>query len=378
MPDTGKRDYYEVLGVGRDADDGELKSAYRRLALKFHPDKNPGDDTAEERFKEAAEAYEVLSNADKRGRYDRFGHEGMGDQVGFSDVSDIFGAFSDFFGQIFGGQGGGGVRRGASLRAEILVPFDEMAEGASKTLSLRRRVACDDCDSTGSADRKPPLSCSACGGQGFIVSSEGFFAMRRACPRCRGEGTTIENPCRGCRGEGLVMGRREIDLKIPAGVYDGITLRVPGEGEPAPNGGAPGDLNVRVRVQEHDVFIRSPEDPADLFLQVPVPMATAVLGGEVEIPSLEGSLTLDVEAGTAPGDTIRVRGGGLQRFQRSGRGHLYVRVLYDVPKRPTRKLKRAYEALRDVEHGEPGPSRRSFEDGLKAHMRHIEKRKKKK
>ncbi|MDJ0521524.1 MAG: molecular chaperone DnaJ [Planctomycetota bacterium] len=379
MPDTGKRDYYEVLGVARDADDKQLKTAYRRLALKYHPDKNEGDEKAEELFKEASEAYEVLSNPDKRARYDRFGHEGLGEQVGFSDVSDIFGAFSDLFGAFFGGaQHQRGMRRGASLRAEIVVPFEEMAEGAHKTLSLRRRVSCEDCKGYGSSDGKPPVSCGACGGQGYIISSEGFFSMRRACPRCRGEGEVIQNACRGCGGEGLVMGRRDIELSIPAGVHDGIVLRAPGEGEPAPRGGVPGDLNVRVRVEDHDVFLRSPEDPADLFLQVPVPIATALLGGEVEIPSLEGSITLDVAAGTSPGDTLRVRGGGLPRFQGHGRGHLYVRILYDVPKKPSRKLKRVLEDLRSTEDGEPGPARRRFRDTLKDHLRSIEKRKKKK
>jgi len=379
VPDTGKRDYYEVLGVARDVSAGDLKRSYRRLALKYHPDKNPGDESAEEAFKEASEAYEVLSDDDKRARYDRYGHEGLRGQVGFTDVSDIFGAFSDFFGQMFGGQAQGrGVRGGASLRAQVVVPFDEMAAGAKKVLSLRRRVACESCSSTGSADGKPPVACESCGGQGFVVSSEGFFAMHRACPRCGGAGEVIRNPCRGCRGEGLVMGRREIELTIPAGVYDGITLRIPGEGEPAPHGGVPGDLNVRVRVEEHPVFLRSPDDPSDLFLQVPIPISTAVLGGEVEIPSLDGSTTLEVEAGTAPGDTIRVRGGGLPRFQRSGRGHLYVRVLYDVPKRPSRKLRRAVETLRDVEQGEPGPARRSFEDDLKNHLRRTARREKKK
>lgn len=379
MPDTGKRDYYEVLGVARDARDKQLKIAYRRLALKFHPDKNPGDASAEEQFKEASEAYEVLSNPDKRARYDRFGHEGLGDQVGFGDVSDIFGAFSDLFGSFFGGQQRqAGVRRGASLRAEIVVPFEEMAEGAQKTLSLRRRVNCEDCKGYGSSDGKPAVSCGGCGGQGYIISSEGFFSMRRACPRCQGAGEVIQNPCRTCRGEGLVMGRRDIELTIPQGVHDGIVLRAPGEGEPAPRGGVPGDLNVRVRVQEHDVFLRSPEDPADLFMQVPVPIGTALLGGEIEIPSLEGSVTLDIAAGTAPGDTVRVRGGGLPRFQAGGRGHLYVRILYDVPAKPSRKLKRVLEDLRSTEKGEPGPAGRRFHDTLKDHLRHIDKRKKKK
>lgn len=377
MPDTGKRDYYEILGVGRSADAREIKSAYRRLALKYHPDKNPGDERAEELFKEASEAYEVLSDQAKRDRYDRYGHEGLDGQVGFQNVSDIFGAFSDLFGAFFGGAvGRHGPRRGASLRAEVDVSFEEMAAGARKILGLRRRVACDDCGGSGSEDGRPPVTCGACGGHGAITTSQGFFSMRRVCPRCQGEGQTLDRPCRSCGGSGLVMGRREIELHIPAGVLDGLVLRVPGEGEPAPHGGPPGDLNVRVRVREHPIFVRSPEDPADVFLEVAVPISTALLGGEVAVPSLEGSVTLDVAAGTAPGDTLRVRGGGLPRLQGRGRGHLYVRVAYDVPKRPTRKLRKALEALREAEANEPGPARRAFEEALKAHLKAIGKRKK--
>ena len=377
MPDTGKRDYYEVLGVHRTAQAQEIKAAYRRLAIKYHPDKNPGDDRAEELFKEASEAYEVLSDEDKRSRYDRYGHQGLDGQVGFQDASDVFGAFSDLFGAFFGGSGrAAGPRRGASLRAELVVPFEEMAEGTRKTLSLRKRVACEDCSGSGSADGKPPMTCAACGGHGVVTTSQGFFSMRRHCPRCGGEGQTVPDPCRSCRGEGLVQGRRDIELTIPPGVFDGVVMRVGGEGEPAPRGGVPGDLNVRVRVEEHPLFVRSPEDPADLYLEVPVPISTALLGGQVEIPSLDGAYTLDVEAGTEPGDTIRVRGGGLARFQGQGRGHLYVRVRYDVPKRPTRKLKRVLEDLTEAEASEPGPARRTFGDALKAHLKHIEKRKK--
>jgi len=350
-----------------------IKTAYRRLALKFHPDKNLGDEAAAELFKEASEAYQVLSDSTKRALYDQHGHAGLDGGIGFTNVSDIFGAFSDLFGAFFGGSADGGMRRGSSLRAEILVPFDELVEGAHKSLSVRRRVSCETCTGSGSADGKPPVRCGACGGQGFVVSSEGFFSMRRGCPRCRGEGSTVENPCRSCQGEGLVMGRREIELTIPPGVFDGVTMRVPGEGEPAPRGGVPGDLNVRVRVEEHPVFLRSPDDPADLFIQVPVPISTALLGGEVEIPSLEGSISLDVAAGTQPGQTVRVRGGGLPRFQGHGRGHLYVHVLYDVPRRPGRKLKKAIESLREPETGEPGPARRKFNDLLKQHLRRRDK-----
>ncbi len=378
MPDTGKRDYYEVLTVSRSADGKEIKTAYRRLALKYHPDKNPGDAKAEELFKEASEAYDVLSNEEKRARYDRHGHAGLDGNVGFNNVSDIFGAFSDLFGSFFGGAGGrGGPRRGATLRADLAVPFEEMAEGASKTLTIRRHVPCEPCDGSGSADGKPPVTCGTCGGHGQVLTSSGFFSVQRPCPKCGGAGESVANPCSRCGGDGLAVGTRDIELTIPEGIYDGVTMRVPGEGEPAPRGGVPGDLNVRIRVQEHAVFVRSPEDPADIYLQVPLPITTALMGGQLEIPSLEGSVTLDVDAGTEPGDTIRVRGGGLPRFQGRGRGHLYVRVQYDVPKRPSRKMKKILEDLRGVEEGETGPARRKFEDRLKAHLKAIEKRKKK-
>ncbi|MDA1194259.1 MAG: molecular chaperone DnaJ [Planctomycetota bacterium] len=378
MPDTGKRDYYEILGIGRAADATEIKAAYRRLALKHHPDKNPGDAEAEELFKEASEAYDVLSDADKRARYDRHGHAGVDGQVGFQDVSDIFGAFSDLFGSFFGGSGARqGQRRGATLRAEVVVPFDTMAEGGQRTLAIRRHVVCETCTGSGSATGKAPVACGTCGGHGQVVTASGFFSVQRPCPRCAGQGQVVSDPCKSCGGDGRTIGKREVELEIPQGIVDGVTLRVPGEGEPAPRGGIPGDLHVRIRVEAHPVFLRSPEDPADLYIQVPVPMSTALLGGQVEIPSLDGTVTLDVAAGTEPGDTIRVRGGGLPQFQGRGRGHLYVRVAYDVPKRPGRKLRAALDELRTAEQGEAGPARRRFEDQTKAHLRALEKRKKK-
>jgi molecular chaperone DnaJ len=376
VPNVEKRDYYEVLQVERRADAGTIKTAYRRLALKYHPDKNEGDEGAAEMFKEASEAYQVLSDPQKRQLYDRHGHAGLGGNVGFADMGDILGNLGDLFGAFFGGQSAGGARRGATLRVQLDIDFEEMALGAKKTLTFRRRVPCEDCGGSGATDGKPPVRCDDCRGQGSVITNEGFFSVRRACPRCEGEGSLVQNPCRGCRGEGLVNGRREVEVDIPAGVYDGVTIRVPGEGEPAPRGGVPGDLNVRIRVEEHAVFQRSPNDPADLFLPVPVPITTALLGGSVEIPSLEGTMTLDVPAGTEPGDTLTVRGGGVPRLQSRGRGHLYAHILYDIPRRPSRKLKRALEALRDVEEGEPGPQRKKFSDALKDHERYREKMRK--
>lgn len=373
-----KRDYYEVLGVSRDAGADEVKSAYRKLALKFHPDKNPGDKSAEERFKEAAEAYEVLSDPDKRQAYDRLGHAGVGGGAGFQDVGDVFGAFgdifgNDFLGSLFGG-GSGSVRRGPprgrSLRAEIEISFAEMAAGVSKTISLKRNETCKTCRGSGSKDGRPPVSCGTCRGQGRVAVNQGFFSISRPCPRCGGEGLSVEHPCGTCGGAGLSPGRREIALKIPAGVPDGVILRISGEGEPGPRGGPPGDLNCVIRVEAHPLFQRMEEDPADLLVEVPVPLATAVLGGRLEIPSLSGATTsLTLEAGTEPGQVLRVRGGGLPRFQGSGTGSLYVRVRYDVPKSPGKALRKALEALRETEAQEIGPARRRFEDEVKRHER---------
>ncbi len=367
MASVGKRDYYEVLGVARDAAVGEIKASYRRLALKFHPDKNPGDSVAEANFKEAAEAYEVLSDPDKRERYDRYGHEGLAGQVGFQNVHDIFGAFSDLFGAFFGGRRESGPPRGASLRVEASVSFDLAARGGTQPLTLRRRVLCDSCAGTGSSDRKPPVSCGTCAGHGAVQTNQGFFSVRRACPRCNGQGQVIARPCSSCRGEGLAPGRRELELNIPAGVHDGVVLRVSGEGEPAPGGGEPGDLNVRLRVEAHPLFQRVLEDPADLLIEVPVPISTALLGGVIRVPGLDDVLDVDVESGSEPGAVIRVRGGGLPRLSAGGRGNLYVRVLYDVPRKPGKQLRKALEVLKEAEERESGPARRKYSDALKAH-----------
>jgi molecular chaperone DnaJ len=372
-----KRDYYEVLGVGRDAGAEEVKAAYRKLALKFHPDKNPGDKAAEEKFKEAAEAYEVLSEADKRAAYDRHGHAGVGSNVGFQDAGDIFGAFSDIFGSdlfgsLFGGGGGGrrGPPRGRSLRVEIRVTFDEMAHGTTKTISLKRNETCTACKGSGAKDGRPPVTCAACRGQGRVAVNQGFFSISRPCPKCGGEGQVVEHPCPTCKGAGLTPGRREISLRIPAGVPDGVILRVANEGEPGPRGGPPGDLNCLIRVEDHPLFKRSPDEPADVEIDVPVAISLAVLGGKLDIPSLSGSTaSVTVEAGTEPGQVLRLRGGGLPRFQGGGTGNLFARIVYDVPKAPGKNLRKAFEALREVEASELGPARRRFEDEVRRQQR---------
>jgi molecular chaperone DnaJ len=379
-----KRDYYEVLGVAKDASPEDVKAAYRRLALKYHPDKNPGDKQAEEKFKEAAEAYEVLSDADKRAAYDRHGPEGVRGGVGFHSVEDVFGAFRD----IFGGAGGdlfetffgGGGRRatagpaaGASLRCAISITFEEMAEGAEKTVTIKRRETCATCRGTGARDGRAPVPCRTCGGRGFVASTQGFFSVRRECPQCGGAGSTIESPCPDCRGEGLVAARRDVRIRIPAGLEDGSILRVRGEGEPGPRGGPRGDLHCEIHVGEHPLFRR---EGADLHVEAPVPLSTTALGGEVDVPTLAGSSTIRVPGGTAPGQLIRIRGEGLPRPERSGRGDLYVRVALDVPAHPGRKLREALEALQGAERDEIGPARREYGDRLKEHRKSVERRKK--
>lgn len=382
MPNTEKRDYYEVLGVPRDASEKDIKTAYRRLALKFHPDKNEGDAEAEERFKEASEAYDVLSNEQKRANYDRFGHQGVAGQAGFTSVQDIFGAFGDIFGgDLFdaffgGGSRRGGPRRGSDVAIEHIIDFEEMAEGVDTEVRFRRPVHCGTCSGTGSSDGRPPVTCSTCAGHGYVRTTQGFFSVQRPCPRCGGAGTLVEKPCKDCDGAGKQMGSREIEIRVPAGIHDGLVMRVRGEGEPAPPGGEPGDLKVHVRVREHGLLHRAAQDPADLVVEAPVPIATALLGGEIEVPSLEGTRTIKVAGGTPPGEILRVRGEGLPHFQGRGRGDLFVRVLYDVPKNPSRKLKKALEGVKEVETGEPGPLRRRYQDQIKQHVQGRDQRKK--
>ncbi|MFV1958871.1 MAG: molecular chaperone DnaJ [Planctomycetota bacterium] len=381
MTTVTKRDYYEILGVPRDAGDAEIKSAYRRLAVKLHPDKNPGDPTAEERFKEAAEAYEVLGNGELRARYDRFGHEGVDGQAGFHDIHDIFSAFgelfgSDIFGSMFGGRAQvrrAGPVRGESIEVQVHVSFEEMARGTTRTIRLKRDERCPTCRGSGSRDARPQVRCGRCQGTGYEVSTQGYFAVRRPCPQCRGEGLVVEDPCPDCRSTGRVPAKREVTVHIPGGIEDGMVISVRGEGAAGPRGGPPGDLHCVVRVREHPFFERSPRDPADLFVHVPVPVSTALLGGKIDVPTLDGEETLSLGAGTEPGATLRIRGAGLPRIdRRSGRGNLYVQIAYDVSKRPGRKLRRVLEALADAEAREIGPARRKFEDLQKAHRRRLE------
>ena len=377
-----KRDYYEVLGVEKTAAADAIKSAYRRLALKFHPDKNPGDKAAEDKFKEAAEAYEVLSDADKRAAYDRHGHAAVGGGgTHFRNAEDIFGAFRDIFdGDLFSsffGGGGGGRRsdRGADVGARAELTFQEMADGVTKTVSVRRRDACGTCRGTGSRDGKAPVACRTCGGRGVVRRSLGFVAVQQECPTCGGAGTTVSSPCGDCGGEGLKAARVDVAVPIPAGIEDRMAVRVPGQGEASSRGGARGDLIVEVTVGEHPLFHR---DGPNLVVEVPAPISTAALGGELEVPSLSGVIGVKVPPGTAPGRRLRVRGEGLPRLDRGGRGDLDVIIVLDLPESPSRRVREALEALRAAEKDDVGPTRKRYGDLLRDHRREAEKKKAKK
>ena len=330
-----KRDYYEVLGVSKSASADEIKKAYRRLAMKHHPDRNKDDDASEGKFKEVKEAYEVLRDSDKRAAYDRFGHDGlrgagMGGPGGFSaeGFSDIFG---DVFGDIFGGggrRGGPQVFRGADLGYELRLDLERAVSGDTVTIDVPSQVACDVCDGSGAKKGTTPVQCSTCGGAGQVRMQQGFFSIQQTCPACKGAGTMISDPCENCHGRGRVRKTRTLSVKVPAGVDDGDRIRLSGEGEAGRNGGPPGDLYVEIRVNPHKIFAR---DGADLSCEVPISFSTAALGGEVELPTLEGNVSLKVPAGTQSGKVFRLRGKGVTTVRDPRQGDLFARVAVETP-----------------------------------------------
>jgi molecular chaperone DnaJ len=328
-----KRDYYEVLGVPRDADSAELKRVYRKLAVQFHPDRNPGDKEAEAKFKEAAEAYQVLSDAEKRALYDRFGHEGpqRGGYGGFRDVGDVFSAFSDIFGDIFGG-GGRGPMPGGDIEARLELTLLEAASGVNKEVRFHRHATCQDCGGSGAARGSGAETCPQCRGRGQVVHSQGFLMITTTCSRCGGEGRVIRNPCRTCEGQGLVLVEDRLQVTIPAGVEDGATLRVGGRGEASPGGGRAGNLYVGIRVLGDERFER---DGADLHTEVDISFPQAALGARVKVPTLTAEEEFEIERGTQPGDTVVLRGRGLPRLRERGQGDLVVHLRVVVPKKLT-------------------------------------------
>ncbi|MBT8066109.1 MAG: molecular chaperone DnaJ [Gammaproteobacteria bacterium] len=329
-----KRDYYEVLGVSKSASADEIKKAYRRLAMKHHPDRNKDDDGSEARFKEAKEAYEVLKDADKRSTYDRFGHEGLqgaaGGAGGFGaeGFGDIFG---DVFGDIFGGgrRGGGPqVFRGADLGYELKLELEKAVAGDNVTIDVPTQVSCETCSGSGAKKGSEPVQCSTCGGVGQVRMQQGFFSIQQTCPACKGAGTTIADPCVDCHGRGRVRKTRTLAVKVPAGVDDGDRIRLSGEGEAGRNGGPPGDLYVEIRVNPHKLFER---DGANLSCEVPVSIAAATLGGEVELPTLDGNVALKIPSGTQSGKVFRLRGKGVRTVRDPRVGDLFAQVAVETP-----------------------------------------------
>jgi molecular chaperone DnaJ len=331
-----KRDYYEVLGVQRDAGVAAVKSAYRKLAVKYHPDKNPGDREAEERFKEAAEAYAVLSDPDQRSRYDRFGHQGLGGAAGagFRGFdAEVFADFSDILGDLFGFGRQQRTRRsgpvpGADLRYDLSLRFEEAAFGAEQTLRIPRLEACDHCAGTGSAGRSAPETCSGCAGHGQVRFTQGFFTVARTCPRCGGAGTLLRDPCSHCAGRGRVEKERSLQVKIPGGVDEGARLRLAGEGEHGMRGGPAGDLYVVIHIAEHEVFQRQ---GSEVLSELVISWPKAVLGGEVEVETIHGPAPLKVPPGTRQGDVLPLRGKGIPKLN-GGIGDHHVSIAVDVPR----------------------------------------------
>lgn len=349
-----KRDYYEVLGVAKDAPEADIKKAYRRLAMKHHPDRNPGDSQAEAAFKEAKEAYETLTDADKRRIYDQLGHAGLEAGAGGRggpgfNPGDAFGdIFGDVFGDIFGGGGRRGrstVFRGADLRYELTLTLEQAVFGDSVNLSVPTLVTCETCSGSGAKPGTKPVTCRTCEGAGQVRMAQGFFSIQQTCPTCRGTGQQIENPCTSCQGRGRVQRTRTLAVKVPAGVDNGDRIRLSGEGEAGQNGGPPGDLYVEIRLKPHEIFER---DGADLSCAIPVSFATAALGGSVQVPTLAGEVALKIPAETQSGKVFRLRGKGVRPVRASGAGDLYCRVEVETPVNLTAEQKRLLEQFNEA------------------------------
>jgi molecular chaperone DnaJ len=351
---VSKRDYYAVLGVEKTANEADLKSAYRKLAMKYHPDRNPADKAAEEKFKEAAEAYAVLCDPEKRSLYDRFGHQGVSSAAGagagfdpsvfseFGDFADILGnmfGFGDLFG---GGRRRGGPQRGSDLRYDLEISFDEAAKGSETTIQIPRQESCEACSGSGAAPGTTASVCSMCRGQGQVRRQQGFFTVAATCPQCRGIGRVITKPCQSCHGAGRVSRERKITVKIPPGIATGQQLRLQGEGESGTAGGPSGHLYVVVHVQEHEFFRR---DGVSLFCEVPVNFTTLALGGEIQVPTLDGPETVKVGEGTQTGTTLRLRGKGMPEVNGRGRGDLFATVQVRIPKKLSKEQRQLLEQL---------------------------------
>lgn len=371
-----KKDYYEVLGVNRDASEDELKKAYRKLAMKWHPDRNPDNPKAEEHFKEAKEAYEILTDAQKRAAYDQFGHAGVDPSVGgaggagagFGGFGDAFG---DIFGDIFGGAGGGGGRgrstvyRGADLRYNLEISLEEAARGTETRIRIPAMEECETCKGSGAKPGTKPTTCSTCSGHGQVRMQQGFFSIQQTCPRCHGTGKMVANPCGTCSGSGRVKKQKTLAVKIPAGVDEGDRIRLSGEGEAGVNGGPTGDLYVVIQIKQHGVFTR---DHNDLHCEMPISFTTAALGGEIEIPTLDGYAKIKIPAETQSGKVFRLRGKGIKGVRSTAHGDLLCHVIVETPVSLTsrqKELLQEFEAISNKDSARHNPRAKSWMDRVK-------------
>jgi molecular chaperone DnaJ len=363
-----KRDYYEVLGVNRDADEETVKKAYRRLAMKYHPDRNPDNPKAEELFKEAKEAYEVLCDGSKRAAYDRYGHAGVDPQAGMAGAAGAagFGGFADAFGDIFGdifGQARGGrssVFRGADLRYNLEITLEQAAHGTETRIRIPTHEACDVCGGTGAKPGTKPRTCSTCNGHGQVRMQQGFFSLQQTCPNCHGSGKVIPEPCPTCHGAGRVKKQKTLSVRIPEGVDEGDRIRLAGEGEAGVNGGPTGDLYVQIQVKAHPVFQR---DHDDLHCEMPISFPTAALGGDIEIPTLDGSAKIKVPAETQSGKIFRLRGKGIKGVRSREHGDLLCHVMVETPVNLTERQKellREFETLSQKDSDRHNPRAKSW------------------
>lgn len=370
---SAKRDYYEILGVGNTATDQEMKAAYRKLAMQYHPDRNPGNQEAEEKFKEAAEAYGVLTDAQKRAAYDRYGHAGLGGAAGgggfdpsqFADFGDVLGDIFGF-GDLFGGggrRGGSRTQRGSDLRYDLELKFEEAAFGATTQVKFARHESCAECSGTGALAGSGPSTCTTCNGHGQVRFQQGFFSITRTCSQCSGSGKIIKNPCKSCKGEGRLVREKNVELKIPAGVDNGDKLRVSGEGDAGAKGAPNGDLYVVLSVKDHEVFERREHH---LYCHIPVSFPQAALGSDISVPTLEGEeVNLKVPAGTQTGSTFRIKNRGVSKRGGSSRGDLYVTVDVAIPSKLNKEQKELIARLAETLDGDNRPTEKRLLDRMK-------------
>jgi molecular chaperone DnaJ len=363
---ASKKDFYEILGVRRDADDEEIKRAYRKLAMQYHPDRNVGDVEAEVKFKECAEAYEVLRDSGKRQRYDRYGHaglEGLG-MPNFNNAQSVFDVFGDLFGDFFGGRPGRhGPQPGRDLQVVVDIELSEAFRGTQKTISIPREELCATCSGSGCRPGTQPVRCRRCNGQGAVIMSQGFFRVQQTCRACGGRGVVITDPCTTCHGQGRVEAQRSLEVTIPPGVDTGTRVRMSGEGEAGEVGAPRGDLYVTIRVKDHPLFHR---DGNNLICQVPVTFSQAALGAEMEVPSLDGPIAHSLKRGIQSGEVVQIPGRGMPSLRGGRRGDLLVQVLVETPRTLTKRQEELFRELAELDHKHVSPERKSFLDKLRA------------